>query len=172
MLEKLSVIPVGGGVIGVVHQPPLIVGQPILHSEDHAAEGAGEDPHTLLADECVHGVELHETGDELLAHLQLSLGLGDARIGVVGSRLWNGEGVVDLPSQRRTQFGILSQQVVEDRGAGAGLADDDDGALDPLAGDRRIVVAPLGDLEAVAQRQDHVGGGDLHPDGGQISFCD
>ena len=137
-------------MIGFVHQPALIIGQPVLHGEDHAAEGAGEDPHTLLANECIHRVELHEPRDQHLAHLQLGLGLGDAWIGVVGSRLWNRGGVIDLPGQRRTQFGILSQQVVEDGGAGAGLADDDDGPFDALAGDLGVVLAPVSDLQSIA----------------------
>ena len=51
---------------------------------------------------------------------------------VVGLGLRWGTGVVDLPRQRRPQIGILGQQVVEDRRAGARLADDDD-----RAGDRR-----------------------------------
>ena len=117
-------------------------------------------------------MELHEAGDELLAHLQLSLGLSDARIGEVGVGLRHRIGVVDLPGQRCAQRGILSQQVVEDRGAGAGLADDDDGALDALTGHLGICLAPVGDLQPVAQRQDHIGGGHLHPDGGQIGLCD
>ncbi len=54
VLQEHSVITVGRMMVRLVQQPPVVAGQPVLHREDHAAELAGGDPHTLLADQRAH----------------------------------------------------------------------------------------------------------------------
>ena len=148
-------------MVGVVQQPPGVVRHSVLHAEDHRREIAGEDAHALLADQRAHRMELQEARDDQLGGLQGGLGLGDPRITVVGLGLRWGTRVVDLPRQRRPQVGVLGQQVVEDGGAGAGLADDDDGLCDRAVGHRGVRGAVRDDVQPVHQRPLEVAAGDL-----------
>ena len=56
---------------------------------------------------------------------------------------------------------IEGQQVVEDRGAGARLAHDDDGLADPDRGDLGMAATPFDDAQTVGQLVHDVAGGDL-----------
>ena len=80
VLQKHSVITVGRMMVGLVRQPPVIAGQPVLHREDHAAELASGDADTLLADQRPHRMKRHQAGDDLLGHLEDRLGFGDPRV--------------------------------------------------------------------------------------------
>ena len=91
---------------------------------------------------------------------------------MIGLGLRDGTGRVDLPGQRRAQLGILGEQVVEDRGPGAGLADDEDRRGDRLGGDVGMLFAPGDHLEPVLQGADDVEVGDLHPDRRQPRLVD
>ena len=64
-------------------------------------------------------MELHEPGHQLLGHLELRLGRGDPRVGVVGLGLWTGKGLSTSQVNGTPQVRVLREQVVEDRGAGA-----------------------------------------------------
>ena len=54
-----------------------------------------------------------------------------------------GQRAVDLPRERHAVRGILREQVVQDRGAGARLADDHDRRHDVDVGDLGMLLAPL-----------------------------
>ena len=96
----------------------------------------------------------------------------DARIVVIGLGLWDRTGRIDLPGQRRAQVGILGEQVVEDRGAGAGLADDDDRRSDWLPRDLGMLLAPIDYTEPVLQGAHDVQVSDLHTDRRKPRFVD
>src|SRR5271170_4571626 len=142
MLQEHSMVAVGAGIFGVIEQPAVVARKPVLHRVDHAGEFAARDPDTLLTYQCAHRVELEETGNDLLGKLDVRLDLTDARIVVVGLRLGHWAWLVDLPRQRRAQFRILGEQVVEDRGAGPRLTDDNDGPGDLLGRDIGILFPP------------------------------
>ena len=61
----------------------------------------------------------------------------DPRIGVEGGRFGWRRREHRLPGERRPAVGVLGEDVVQDRGTGAGEADDEHGRDDPLVGDRR-----------------------------------
>ena len=62
---------------------------------------------------------------------------------------------LELPAERRAHRGVLGHEVVEDRGAGARLADDDDRPLDPLLGDAGVRLPPVDEAQPVGQVTDH-----------------
>ena len=102
-----------------------------------------------------------QSGHDLLGHFEVGLDLCDAGIGLVRLGLGHRPGCVDLPRQGRAQVGILSQQVEQDGGAGARLADDEDGPLDRSRGELGVLLAPLRDTQPIVQRADDVHDGDL-----------
>src|ERR1700722_7464920 len=163
MLQEHSMVAVGAGIFGVVEQPAVIAGKSILHRVDHAGEFAARDPDTLLTHQCAHRVELEEAGNDLLGKLDVRLDLGNPRIVTVGLGLGHWAWLVDLPRQRRAQLRILGEQVVEDRGAGPRLTDDNDGAGDLLGRDIGILFAPIDYTETVRQRANEVGMRDFNP---------
>ena len=77
-------------------------------------------------------------------------------IGVVGRGLGRRARTVDLPRERHAVRGILREEVVQDRRAGARLADDDDRRDDVDVGDLGMLLAPLDDAEAVRQIVDEL----------------
>src|SRR6202453_1322911 len=164
MLQKHSMVAVGAGIFGVVEQPAVVARKPILDRIDHAGEFTARDPNTLLTHQGAHRVELKEAGNDLLGKLDVRLDLGDARIVMVGLGLGHWARLVDLPRQRRAQLRILGEQVVEDRGAGPRLTDDDDGTGDLLGRDIGILFPPIDYTEAVRQRANQVGMRDFNPD--------
>ena len=129
VLQEQPVPAVGRSEIGVVEEPAVVGGQPELDREDHAAEVARGDADALLGERRPHGVEAGEAGDERVGQGQGGIDLGDAWIGVVGGGLRRRQRSIDLPGERGPQRAIEGQQVVEDGGAGAGLAHDDDGLV-------------------------------------------
>src|SRR6516165_4332650 len=83
-----------------------------------------------------------------------------------------GTGRIDLPRQRGAQVGILGEQVVEDRGPAARLADDDDRRRDRLCSDLGMLFAPGDYTKPVLQGAHDVEVSDLHTDGRQPCLVD
>ena len=90
-----------------------------------------------------------------------SCDVGDARVGPVGRRLGRWQRTVDLPRERHAVGVVLCEQVVEDRGAGARLPDDEDRRHDVGVGDLGVLLAPLDETEADREVVDDLAGDDL-----------
>src|SRR6185437_9151563 len=108
--------------------------------------------------------ESQEAGHDLFGHVDAGLYLGDARIVVVRLGLRDRTGLVDLPGERGAQLRILGEQVVEDRGPGPRLTDDEDRRRDRLVGNLGILLAPSDYAEPVLQGAHDVEVGDLDAD--------
>ena len=148
--------PVGGGHVGLVQQPPVVLRHVVLGREDHRPEVAAGHPDALLGQAGPQRVEVGEAGDEEVGHGGDGLGLLDPRVGVVGGGLRRGHGAVDLPGERGPVGRVLGQQVVQDGGAGPGLADDHDRARRRALGHLGMGGAPVEDLHPVAEVADHL----------------
>ena len=92
--------------------------------------------------------DVHEPGHQLLGHLQLRLGRGDPRVGVVGVGLRHGERVVDLQVSTAPAGPGPARAVVEDRGA-RGLTQMTMGCS--MRSRRSPDARHAGDLQAVAR---------------------
>ena len=147
VLQVDAVPPVRGRHVGFVDQPLRVRRHAVLRREDHAAEVAAGHAHALLRQPRAHRVHRLEAGDHELDAVEQLLRRGDARIGVVGRGLGRRERVVDLPRERHAVRGILREQVVQDRRAGARLADDHDRRHDVDVGDLGMLLAPLDEPE-------------------------
>ena len=133
--------------VGFVDQPVRVRRHAVLRREDHAAEVAAGHAHALLREQRAHRVHRLEAGDHELDAVEQLLRRRDARIGVVGRGLGRRQRPVDLPRERHAVRGVLREEVVQDRRAGARLADDDDRRHDVGVGDLGMLLAPLDDAE-------------------------
>src|ERR1035441_10009184 len=109
-------------------------------------------------------MEFEEAGNDLLGEVDVRLYLGDARVVVVGLGPRHRTGLVDLPGQRRAQLRVLREYVVEDRGSGTRLADDDDGTDDLLGGNLGILFTPIDYAQTIRQGANDVSIRDLDAD--------
>ena len=161
VLEEEAVPPVCGCHVRLVHHPAGVRRDAVLRGEDHAAKVRRSDANALLREPTAHGVHGQEAGHEQLDTRELRVDLVDAGVGEVGRRLGRGDRKVHLPGQRRAAGQVLGEDVVEDRGAGARLADDDDGRDDITVGDLGMLLAPVDDGHPVPEQHAHVAGDDV-----------
>ena len=148
VLEEDAVPAVRGRHVGFVEQPVRVRRHAVLRREDHAAEVAAGHAHALLRQPRAHRVHRLEAGDHELDAVEQLLRRRDARVGVVGRGLGRRQRAVDLPRERHAVRGILREEVVQDRRAGAGLADDHDRRHDVGVGDLGMLLAPVDECRA------------------------
>ena len=132
VLQEDSMESVGRSVVGLVQQPLVVASAAGTGRRRSCCRTGDAVIRTHSWPTCAPiGCQRHEPGDDLLAHLQGGLGFGDPRVGLVRFGLRHRERGVDLPRQRRPQRRVLGEQVEQDRGAGAGLSDDEDRSARP-----------------------------------------
>ena len=135
MVELVHRSPVGLGVDPVLvrRHPELVVEQGRAHRLAHHRDALLRE----LGAHRVHGAELAVALGLGLGRRQERGGLRDAGIGVEGRGLGRRRREHRLPRHRRAAVGVLGEDVVEDRRAGAREADDEHRPHDPLGRDRR-----------------------------------
>ena len=126
VLEEHAVPAVRGRHVGLVQQPVAVARHVVLRREDHRPEVGAGDAHALLREARAHRVHLPELGEHEVDHRELRVDLLDPRVGEVRRGLGRRQRLVDLPRERHACVRVLREEVVEDRRAGAALADDDD----------------------------------------------
>ena len=161
VLQVKAVIAVRGRHVGFVDQPLRVRGHAVLRREDHAAEVAAGHAHALLRQQRAHRVHRLEAGNDELDALEQLLRRGDARVGVEGRGLGRRQRAIDLPRERHAVGGILREEVVQDRRAGARLTDDHDRRDDVGVGDLGMLLAPLDESEARREIVDDLARDDL-----------
>ena len=142
---------VDGRHVGFLDEPTRIGGAAPGGREDQARELGGGHAHALLGQVPTHPVHALEIGDESLGLIELVLALGDARIVVIVRALRGWRRVVDLPGLRDAIGRIEHQELVEDGGAGARLARDEDRAPDRPPPDLGVPLVPIEDLHPVGE---------------------
>ena len=170
VLQVEAVPAVRGRHVGFVEQPVRVRRHAVLRREDHAAEVAAGHAHALLRQQRAHRVHRLEAGDHELDAVEQLLRRRDARIGVVGRGLGRRQRAIDLPRERHAVRGILREEVVQDRGAGARLADDDDRRHDVGVGDLGVLLAPVDEPEAGREVLDDLARRDLLAELVQVGF--
>ena len=154
VLEVAAVPLVRGSEIRLVEHPMAVRRHAVLRGERDAAKRRRGDAHALLRELRAHRVHGPESRHEQVDAREPGIRLGDARIGVVrrGLRRWHRR--VDLPRERHARLGVLREQVVEDRGTGARLADDHDRWDDRDVDDLGVLGSPRDHAQA-AREQGH-----------------
>src|SRR4051794_34467137 len=161
VLQERAVPAVRRGHVRLVHRPVRVRRHPVLGGEDHAAEVRRGDAHALLREARAHRVHLLEAGDEQLGAGEDRVDLVDARVGVVGRGLRGRHRHVDLPREWHAGGRVLGEEVVQDRRAGAALADDDDRGRDGARADLGGVRPPLRHLQPAGEEVEHAARSDV-----------
>ena len=147
-LQRLQValVPVVDRRLVLAAAPHRVLGH-VVEARVHVARelvGEGEDalggqPAAVL----VHG---GEGGDDLVHELDLV-------VAQVARRVVVGDGVQQLPQQRWAVVGVAGQQLVQQRGARTAEAGHDDGRVDRLLEDGRLLVPEVDHAQAVLQNE-------------------
>ena len=123
----------------------------VLRREDHRPEVEAGDAHALLGESGAHRVHGPKARKDEVDHREGLVDLGDARVGVERLGLGRRDRAVHLPGGRDAGRRIQREQIVQDRGAGPALADDDDRRDDIGRRHLGMLRAMRDDPEAIAQ---------------------
>ena len=151
MLQKPFVEFIGRHMPGRIQ--PRTIGRDVISCiEPQAAEHMRGDLAALLRRGREQRVQTTKLRRQALERLKLPGHPRHAPIRAIGGRI----GIDRLPHQRRPIFPIRHHQPVQERGAAARQASDEDRPLDALLADRRRATLGLAQVQQIGQESDRV----------------
>ena len=170
VLELAVVELVDGTPIGLGVDPVLVGRHPKLVVEQRGAHRLPHQHDAFLGQLRAHRVDRVEAGQLHVAVGHRGRALGDTRVGVEGGGLGRRRREHHLPRHRCPAARVAGEDVVQDRGARPGHADDEHRAHDLLRRDLREALAVLDIVEAVDRVQQHPFVADDAPDVVELSL--
>ena len=146
-LQELAMVSIGGGHVGLPHQPAAVARHMEGSREQQTSEVPGGDGHALLTPKWPGRVDRLKAGIQGFGHGLVRWRRPDTRIGAVrgGLRWWMW--LRDFPCERYAEPRVLGQQIEEYRRAGSGWPMTNTGSGTIIAADLRVAVVPVHDPE-------------------------